>query len=262
MKRVMIMFFYFGYISHSFAVVFTDPAHIAHTVKNGIETVRQHKATIDQWNQNYQLVNRQIGEIQSMKEAIGDPKSAVKRVSMDIWEGNSLDYFHNQEMTYWQLKQSALATDSLLYDDAGLFKKIETVDEEGNSIDRDLDYYKRHDVIERQAQNIEENAHNLMERKKELREERDKTVRQLSIAETESEIQALNGQLLAVNGELESITAAEEDEYKKLQMQKILNEERKEKEKQASLEDFVHEESLANKRLAEKMRTIKYRSNL
>lgn len=239
-----------------------DVSHIAQTVRNEANNVARHQEIIKQWADNYKLFTKQLEEARHLKEIIGNPQAALKRVTTDLWKGNSMDYFSNQEWFYWQLKETASHSRSLINRDKNLFKAIHSRDEAGNTIERDMDYYKRHDVIEQQASNIEALASKTHERKNALRTQRSETLMALTNASTESEVQVVTAQLAAIDGERTDIESIEANEFRKLELQKILNDERKEKERKDALERYVHEECLANNCIAEKLEKIKFRKEI
>lgn len=240
------------------AIFVTDWGHLVQTIKNEAENVKRHVEVVKEWKRNYEAVARQVDNLDRLKEAVGNPRASAQKISRDFWEDNSMDYFWKEELLYWNLKQSALGTRALLNSDDGLYKKIDLMDKDGNEIKRDLDYYKRHDALEQQSEMVEHKNKEAREHKERLIKERKEVIDQLLNASTEADIQAATAQLIALNGEFDLIDSMENDEFRKFQLRKMMNEEQKLKEEQAARETAMHNEIMSNDNLMESLKSINF----
>lgn len=225
-----------------------DVGQIANSLTMIKDSAKYHTETVLKWKKNFELVSTQIDQIDKLKSSLGNTKELAADIGWDWWHDRDIDIFHEQQYLFKKLRYDADGLASTAYTGKGLYKKLRQEDQEGNKIPRNVDDYKRHNLVEQQYESFHDVNEATAEIKKGLHEEALQVIGKLKNASTDAEVQLLNAKITSINGQLDLLQNLRQDEINRLQAQAILNENQREKEKRAAQENFLHDQnSLTNK---------------
>ncbi|MBL9187145.1 MAG: hypothetical protein JNK23_06690 [Opitutaceae bacterium] len=235
----------------------TDVASIANSQLAQTQNIAKWVESINNLRTQINQLNQQINIQDDIRKWTGSPTQAGAGVILDVLGEQDLarDYGRAKDAVVGL----ARSLQSLQNTADGNYRAINSVDLNGNELQRDPLTFRRYSVLDAKQENTALVVTQTQDREKELQTEVALTLGELKAAETDAEVQKLSAKLTALNGQLAQVDAARRREVDEVALQKIANDSRLEQERQAAAEMESRDAYLSNQRVTDYMKTLKLR---
>jgi len=235
----------------------TDVASITNNSIAHAEDIAKWVESINNLKTQINQLNQQIAIQDDIRKWAGNPVEAGANVTLDaLGQNDLLRDFGRSKDAIVGLTQSL---SSLQNTADGTYRTIDSVDLNGNALQRDPLTFRRYSILDAKQDNSEQVTAQTKTREQELQEEIAVTLEELKAAKTDAEVQKLSAKLTALNGQLAQVEAVRRREVDEVALQKIANDSRLEQERQAAAEAEAKDDFLANQRVTDYMKTLKLR---
>lgn len=235
----------------------TDVASIASNQIAQAENIAKWVESINNLRTQINQLNQQINIQDDIRKWTGSPAQAGAGVILDVLGEQDL------ARNYGRAKDAVVgltrSLQSLQNTADGNYRAINSVDLNGNELQRDPLTFRRYSVLDAKQENTALVVTQTQDREKELQTEVALTLAELKAAETDAEVQKLSAKLTALNGQLAQVDTARRREVDEVALQKIANDSRLEQERQAAAEMEARDAYLSNQRVTDYMKTLKLR---
>jgi hypothetical protein len=232
MKYLLFLFFPVAAVAQ---YVVTAPTTDAILTQNNFDQLAKWAEQIDRMNQSLNKLDQQLQTLNKVRDVIGDPTQVASLVGL----GGLTDSLQNSGIGKLgsSIAQTADSVQSLKETGQGLYQAIPSTLSDGTAIVRDLPGYRKFSAVEKSKQNFDAVFDEAVSEIKKLDREIQSTSNQFRSASTQSEVDKLNAKLAALHAAKDSWEGRNRDAFEQLNAQKILNDNDREKQDQASAEE-------------------------
>lgn len=242
--------------------VVTDPGNQGVNLATQAKQVAAHAEVLNQWAQQLERLNTQIRQAQDLialqqrvKEIMGDPARAGERLLTGELRDTELGRSFGETMT--AARRLARAVDSLRNTVDDTYAALDDKTVLGRPFDRDLSFYKRFAVVDRQAETVVTTQQATQDQMSRLQADLAETLAQLKKATTQSEVAKLQAIAAALTGQIAHLDAVRREEADKLRSLQVQNENQAAKERTDLAEKQTADERDAAKAINAWQKSIK-----
>ncbi len=228
-------------------LVVNDPANTAVNTAIKGNQIAQHAEVMRQWAAELEKFNRQIRQVEDLlavqrliRDVMGDPARAGDHVLRRTLGETEFGKAYGETMD--SARRLADAMDSLRRTANGIYRALDDRTALGAPFERRAVDYRRHAVVDRQADNLETVLAETDADLANVQTDLAAAVRDLRDAPTQAETDKLAATVAALNGRLAALAARRGEETGKLLAAHIRNENQAEKERRDLWEKQAHEE--------------------
>jgi hypothetical protein len=216
--------------------VVTDPANQAVNLTTQAKQAAAHVEIINRWAEQQEKLNEQIRQAQDLialqqrvRDILGDPVRAGERL-LTVELGQTELGRHFGE-TLAATRRLARAADTLHNTVDDTYAALDDRTVLGRFFPRDLSFYKRYAVVERQAETVNVVQQATDAQMSRLQADLAATLVQLKEATTQSEVAKLQAVAAALTGQIAHLDAVRREEADKLRALQLMNENQAAKER-------------------------------
>lgn len=216
--------------------VVTDQANQAVNLATQAKQVAAHAEVINRWAQQLEKLNEQIRQAQELialqqrvRDILGDPVRAGERLLTQELGHTELGRSFGETLS--ATRRLARAVDSLRATVDDTYAALDDKTVLGRPFERELSFYKRFAVVDRQAENISTTNQAAQEQIARLQADLAATLAQLKDAATQSEVAKLQAVAAALTGQIAHLDAVRREEADKLRALQVMNENQAAKER-------------------------------
>jgi hypothetical protein len=216
--------------------VVTDPGNQVVNLATQAKQVAAHAEILNQWAQQLEKLNQQIRQAQDLialqqrvRDILGDPEKAGERLLTGELQDTELGRSFGETLS--AARRLARAADTLRNTVDDTYAALDDKTVLGRPFDRDLSFYKRYAVVERQAETVNATQETTAEQMKRLQGDLAETVASLKTAKTQSEVAKLSAVADALRGQIAHLDAVRAEEAAKLNALQVMNQNQAAKER-------------------------------
>lgn len=216
--------------------VVSDPANQAVNLATQAKQVAAHAEVINRWAQQLEKLNEQIRQAQDLialqqrvRDILGDPVKAGERLLTGELRDTELGRSFGETLS--AARRLARAADTLRNTVDDTYAALDDRTVLGRPFVRDLSFYKRYAVVERQAETVNATQQASSEQMERLQGDLAGTLASLKTATTQSEVAKLQAVAAALTGQIAHLDAVRGEEAAKLAALQVMNQNQTAKER-------------------------------